>query len=97
MHEGIDPAKVRGVGKWRTSDLFDESERVVLEYAEKATGCPAEVSDELAARLRAHFSDAEFVELAAWVALGEFPVAVQRRIGSAQPGFLGDTARSRRR
>ena len=40
MHRGIDPAKVRAVGSWRTSDLFDERERVVLEYAETATGSP---------------------------------------------------------
>ena len=33
MHRGIDPAKVRAVGNWRTSDLFEDRERVVLEYA----------------------------------------------------------------
>ena len=54
MNEGIDPAKVRAAAHWRTSDLFDDRERVVLEYAEVATGCPAEVSEELAARVRAH-------------------------------------------
>jgi alkylhydroperoxidase family enzyme len=69
MNEGIDPAKVRAAGQWRESDLFDERERAVLEYAEKASGNPAEVSNELAARLRTFLSDAEFVELAAWVAL----------------------------
>ena len=47
MNEGIDPAKVRAVGQWRDSELFDERERAVLEYAEKASGSPAEVSDEL--------------------------------------------------
>src|SRR5580693_2529206 len=54
MHHGIDPAKVRAVGSWRASDLFEERERAVLEYAEVATGSPAEVSAELAARIRAH-------------------------------------------
>src|ERR1700733_12393867 len=43
LHGGIDPAKVRAVATWRASDLFDERERVVLEYADVATGCPAEV------------------------------------------------------
>src|ERR1700728_2466230 len=38
MHDGIDPAKVRAVADWRTSDLFDERERAVLEDAETATG-----------------------------------------------------------
>jgi alkylhydroperoxidase family enzyme len=31
MHKGVDPAKVRAVGQWRSSDLFDERERIVLE------------------------------------------------------------------
>jgi alkylhydroperoxidase family enzyme len=87
MHDGIDPAKVRAVGAWRTSDLFDERERAVLEYADVATGCPAEVSEELAARLRAHLSDAEFVELAAWVALENFRSRFNAGLGLRSQGF----------
>ena len=87
MHEGIDPAKVRAVGDWRDSDLFDDRERVVLEYAEVATGCPAEVSEELAARVRAHLSDAEFVELAAWVALENFRSRFNAGLGLRSQGF----------
>jgi alkylhydroperoxidase family enzyme len=87
MHVGIDPAKVQAVGCWRTSDLFDERERVVLEYAETATSSPAEVSDELAARIRAHLSDAEFVELAAWVALENFRSRFNAGLGLRSQGF----------
>jgi alkylhydroperoxidase family enzyme len=89
MHRGIDPAKVRAVGSWRTSNLFEERERVVLEYAETATSNPAEVSDELAARIRAYLSDAEFVELAAWVALENFRSRFNAGPRPAQPGILG--------
>ncbi len=87
MHDGIDPAKVRAVGEWRTSDLFDERERVVLEYAEVATGCPAEVSDDLAARIRVHLSDPEFVELAGWVALENFRSRFNAGLGLRSQGF----------
>jgi alkylhydroperoxidase family enzyme len=87
MNEGIDPAKVRAAAHWRTSDLFDDRERVVLEYAEVATGCPAEVSEELAARVRAHLSDAEFVELAAWVALENFRSRFNAGLGLRSQGF----------
>jgi alkylhydroperoxidase family enzyme len=87
MNHGIDPAKVRAAGAWRTSDLFDERERVVLEYAETATGCPGEVSDELAARVRSHLSDAEFVELAAWVALENFRSRFNAGLGLRSQGF----------
>ena len=87
MHEGIDPAKVRAVTHWRASDLFDDRERVVLEYAEVATSCPAEVSEQLAARIRVHLSDAEFVELAAWVALENFRSRFNAGLGLRSQGF----------
>ncbi len=87
MQEGIDPAKVRAASDWRVSDLFDERERVVLEYAEVATGCPAEVSEELAIRVRDHLSDAEFVELAAWVALENFRSRFNAGLGLRSQGF----------
>jgi alkylhydroperoxidase family enzyme len=87
MNDGIDPAKVHAAGAWRTSELFDERERAVLEYAEVATGCPAEISEELAARLRAHLSDAEFVELAAWVALENFRSRFNAGLGLRSQGF----------
>ena len=87
MHKGVDPAKVRAVSDWRASDRFDERERVVLEYAEAATGCPAGVSAELAAQIRAHLSDAEFVELAAWVALENFRSRFNAGLGLRSQGF----------
>jgi alkylhydroperoxidase family enzyme len=87
MHDGIDPAKVRAVGSWRSSDLFDERERVVLEYAEVATGCPAEVTDDIASRVRSQLSDAEFVELAAWVALENFRSRFNAGLGLRSQGF----------
>jgi alkylhydroperoxidase family enzyme len=87
MHDGIDPAKVRAVGDWRASNLFDERERAVLEYAEVATGCPAEVSDALAARVRTHLGDAAFVELAAWVALENFRSRFNAGLGLRSQGF----------
>jgi alkylhydroperoxidase family enzyme len=96
MSQGLDPAKVRAVGRWRVSDLFDARERVVLEYAETATGSPAEVSEELAARVRSHLSDAEFVELAAWVALENFRSRFNAGLGLKSQGFSdhGDTPRA---
>jgi alkylhydroperoxidase family enzyme len=87
MHQGIDPAKVRAVGSWRSSDLFDGRERLVLEYAEKATASPAEVTEELAARLRADLGDAGLVELAAWVALENYRSRFNAGLGLRSQGF----------
>jgi alkylhydroperoxidase family enzyme len=87
MHDGIDPEKVRQAVHWRESTLFDERERLVLEYAQMATRTPAQVSDELAARLHAHFSEAEIVELAAWVALENFRSRFNAGLGLRSEGF----------
>ena len=87
MNAGIDPQKVGDVGRWHDSRLYDERERVVLEYAEQATSVPAQVSDDLAARLHLHFSDAEMVELAAWVALENFRSRFNAGLGLHSQGF----------
>jgi alkylhydroperoxidase family enzyme len=87
MHDGVDPAKVRAATHWRQSDLFDDRERAVLEYAELATGSPGHVPDQLMARLHHHFSDAEIVELAAWVALENFRSRFNAGLGLKSEGF----------
>ena len=56
VENGVDAAKVRAVAQWRTSDVFDERERTVLEYAEAVTMTPASVSEELVERLHHYFS-----------------------------------------
>ena len=87
MNEGVDPQKVRAAAAWRESPLFDERERLVLEYAEAATRSPAVVSEELADRLHLQFSDAEIVELAAWVALENFRSRFNAGLGLRSEGF----------
>ena len=87
MHDGIDPEKVRAASQWRECPLFDERERLVLEYAEAATASPARVPDELAVRLRAHFDEAEMVELAAGVALENFRSRFNAGLGLRSQGF----------
>jgi alkylhydroperoxidase family enzyme len=83
----VDPQKVRDVFRWRTSDVYDERERAVLEFAEGATSTPSKVSEELVSRLHEHFSDAEFVELASWVALENFRSRFNAGVGLHSQGF----------
>jgi alkylhydroperoxidase family enzyme len=49
--------------------VYDDRERAVLKYAKAASATPAFVSEELTGRLHGHFTEAQIVELAAWVAL----------------------------
>lgn len=87
VQNGVDIAKVRDVARWRDSDVYDERERVVLEYAERATATPATVDDELAVRLREHFDAETLVELAAWVALESYRARFNAGLGLVSQGF----------
>jgi alkylhydroperoxidase family enzyme len=87
LQQGMDPTKVREVPGWRTSAAFDERERAVLEYAESATATPARVTDELVERLHHHFTEAELVELAAWVAMENFRSRFNAGLGLRSQGF----------
>ncbi len=87
VQQGVDPAKIRDVPRWRSSDAYDERERTVLEYAEAATTTPVVVPDELVERLHEHFSEAEIVELAAWVALENYRSRFNAGLGLRSQGF----------
>lgn len=87
MQQGVDPEKVRQVPRWRTSEVYDERERAVLEYAESATSTPVRVSDDLVETLHRHFSEAEIVELAAWVALENYRSRFNAGLDLRSQGF----------
>jgi alkylhydroperoxidase family enzyme len=72
MQAGADEAKVREIPTWRESRRFTDAERVALEYAEAMTITGQRVSDELFARLKGSFDEAQIVELTAAVALENF-------------------------
>jgi alkylhydroperoxidase family enzyme len=72
MQAGADEDKVREIPTWRESRRFSDAERVALEYAEAMTITGQRVSDELFARLRACYDEAQIVELTAAVALENF-------------------------
>jgi alkylhydroperoxidase family enzyme len=65
MREGASETKIAAVAHYETSELFSPAERVALELADAMTITPPNVSDELFARLRAYYDEAQLVELAA--------------------------------
>ncbi len=67
--EGMDEAKVREVPRWRETDVFDATERAVLEYAEAMSTTPLGVTDEMVARLNTLLGHAAVVELTMMVAI----------------------------
>ncbi len=60
--------KVEKLEQWKECDLFDEKERVVLEYTEAVTYTDQHVTDELMDRLKGFFDDDGVVELTGLIA-----------------------------
>jgi alkylhydroperoxidase family enzyme len=87
MQNGASEDKIRAVEQAATSPLFDETERVAIAYAESMTITGQRVSDELFARLRAHFSEPQLVELTAAVALENFRSKFNVALGVEAQGF----------
>src|SRR5438034_10729476 len=71
---------------YKSSALFSESERLVLEYADAMTQTPVEVPDTLFAKLRERFSDAQLVELTATLAWENYRARFDHAFGVAE-GF----------
>jgi alkylhydroperoxidase family enzyme len=87
MQAGATEEKIARVAEAATSDLYTEAERAALEYAEAMTVTGRKVTDELFARVRAHFSEAQVVELTAAVALENFRSKFNVALGIEAQGF----------
>lgn len=87
MRAGASEEKIRQVDSWTTSSLYGEAERVALEVAETMTITGRKMTDELFARARRHYSEAQMVELAAAVALENFRSKFNVALGIEAQGF----------
>jgi alkylhydroperoxidase family enzyme len=87
MQAGATSEKVAQVASARTSALFDDRERTALDYAETITRTGERVTDELFARVRGYFTEAEVVELTAAIALENFRSKFNTALGIEAQGF----------
>ncbi|MFD2090255.1 carboxymuconolactone decarboxylase family protein [Blastococcus deserti] len=85
--QGIDPAKLRDVPRWRDSVRFSDLERRVMAYAEAMTTTPLTVTDEMVAGLRERLDDAALVELTMMVAVENSRSRVNSALGLTSQGF----------
>ena len=69
------------VDEWRTWPEYTERQRLAIEFAERYTIDHQGIDDELFARLHAHFSDAEILDLSLclgiWLGLGRSLAVLQ--------------------
>lgn len=77
---GLSDDELLALPFYRQSGLFDEVDRLVLDYAVGMSRTPVDVPDELFDRLREHFDEAQLVELTHAIALenlyGRFNMAL---------------------
>lgn len=69
---GIAPEKVEAVWEYQTSPLYTEAERVALDYALAAGSVPNAVDAPLMARMKAHWSENQIIEILGAVCLYGF-------------------------
>ena len=65
---GLANEKIEVLPEYTSSPLYNEAERVALEYADTITITGRDVSDELFARLREFYDDDAIVEITATIA-----------------------------
>lgn len=64
-NSGFSDAELLALPRYRHSDLFTEREKLALDYTVAVMRTPVEVTDELFARMKEHFSDKQMVEITA--------------------------------
>ena len=64
-NSGFSEAELLAVPRYRQSDLFTEREKLAMDYAAAVMRTPVEVTDDLFARMKQHFTDEQLVEITA--------------------------------
>jgi AhpD family alkylhydroperoxidase len=84
---GITKDQLADLPRYRDSDRFDETEKLVLDYATAMTATPSDVEDELFDALRARFDERQLVELTAAIAIENYRARFNWAFGIEPQGF----------
>jgi alkylhydroperoxidase family enzyme len=69
---GVSEEKLAALWEYRTSPLYTDAERLALDFALAAAAVPSDVTDELFAAMRAHWTDDQMVEIVGVISLFGF-------------------------
>ncbi len=84
---GVPENKIEALREWQESPLFDQIERVALEYTEVVTHSELRVDDKLMARVKEHFDDDALVELTGLIAFQNLSSKFNDALNVAPQGF----------
>ncbi len=84
---GLSDDELLALPTYRTSALFSEFEKLVMDYAVGMSRTPVHVSDELVAKLREHLDDGQCIELTHHIALENMRGRFNLALGIGAAGF----------
>ncbi|HEY1966532.1 MAG TPA: carboxymuconolactone decarboxylase family protein [Pseudonocardia sp.] len=84
---GLTDAELLALPNYRTSPLFSELDKLVLDYAVGMSRTPVDVPDELFDRLRTHFDEPALVQLTYLIALENMRGRFNLAMGIGSAGF----------
>jgi alkylhydroperoxidase family enzyme len=84
---GVSREKIEALPNYRSSALFSETEKLVLECADAMTQTPVEVPETVFAKLREKFAEAQLVELTATLAWENYRARFDHAFGVEAEGF----------
>jgi alkylhydroperoxidase family enzyme len=85
--QGVSADEIAALAGDLDSGSFDEPLRAALAYADAMSATPAVVSDEVFARVRAHFDERALVELTAAIAWENYRARFNCGLGVEAEGF----------
>jgi len=85
-NSGLTDEELLALPRYRQSDLFNEREKVALDYTVAVMRTPVEVTDELFALMKEQFTDNQIVELTAFLTVVNL-VRFNAAFGIASAGF----------
>jgi AhpD family alkylhydroperoxidase len=87
MKRGVSKEKTEALSDWRTSDAFDDMERVALQYTEAITLSDREVDEKLMAEVKRYFDDDAVVELTGMIAFQNMSSKFNSALDIPSQGF----------
>jgi len=79
--------KLQALSDWKDSDLYSDSEKTALHYAEGMTNTPCQVDDACFNALKNHFDEKAIVELTALIAFQNMSSKFNTALDIAPQGF----------
>lgn len=94
IKNGVDLNKIELLQNWQNSNLFNEQEKLALEYTEAVTDSTKVISDNLKKRMNVRFNQEELVEITALIAFQNMSTKFNNAFGIEPQGFCAPKLKS---